>query len=179
MNHLFRKDVAIQAILYIAQCIERKDLHKICKILYYADQSHLSRYGRSITGDTYIAMEYGPVPSNIEDIFKALRGDSYFSGCVEDLKEFFEITNKYHLVPNKKSNMDYLSESDVECLDFAIDKCKDKSFAELTEMSHDIAWSNTKRDRTMSVKDILREINDSEEYASYISDKLKLEDFRI
>ena len=46
-------------------------------------------------------------------------------------------------------------------------------------MSHDIAWSNTKRDRTMSVKDILREINDSEEYASYISDKLKLEDFRI
>ncbi len=103
MNHLFRKDVAIQAILYIAQCIERKDLHKICKILYYADQSHLSRYGRSITGDTYIAMEYGPVPSNIEDIFKALRGDSYFSGCVEDLKEFFEITNKYHLVPNKKA----------------------------------------------------------------------------
>lgn len=83
------------------------------------------------------------------------------------------------MVPNKKANMDYLSESDVECLDFAIDKCKDKSFAELTEMSHDIAWSNTKRDRTMSVKDILREINDSEEYASYISDKLKLEDFRI
>ena len=46
-------------------------------------------------------------------------------------------------------------------------------------MSHDIAWHNTKRDRAMSVKDILREVNDSEEYASYISDKLKLENFSI
>lgn len=179
MNNLFRKDVAIQAILYIADRIERKDLHKICKILYYADQSHLSKYGRSITGDTYIAMEYGPVPSKIEDIFKALRGDSFFSGCVEDLKSFFEITNKFHLVPKKKANMDYLSESDVECLDSAIKKCKGKSFSELTDMSHDIAWHNTKRDRAMSVKDILREVNDSEEYASYISDKLKLENFSI
>ena len=101
MNNLFRKDVAIQAILYIADRIERKDLHKICKILYYADQSHLSKYGRSITGDTYIAMEYGPVPSKIEDIFKALRGDSFFSGCVEDLKSFFEITNKFQFCHKK------------------------------------------------------------------------------
>ena len=34
--------------------------HKICKILYFADREHLSKYGRSITGDVYIAMTYGP-----------------------------------------------------------------------------------------------------------------------
>ena len=33
----FKKDVAIQAILYAAQNVDRKDIHKICKILYFAD----------------------------------------------------------------------------------------------------------------------------------------------
>lgn len=173
---MFNKDVAIQAILYIANRIgERKDIHKICKILYFADQEHLSKYGRSITKDIYIAMEFGPVPSNIEDIFKALRGDSYFSGYVEDLKSFFSFANKYILVPHKDADLDYLSESDIECLDNAITKCKDKSFEELTKMSHDLAWSNTQRDREMSFKDILREVGDDEEYASYINNKIKVE----
>ncbi|MBD9177581.1 MAG: DUF4065 domain-containing protein [Odoribacter splanchnicus] len=173
---MFDKDVAIQAILYIANRIgKRKDIHKICKTLYFADQEHLSKYGRSITKDVYIAMAFGPVPSNIEDIFKALRGDSYFSGYVEDLKSFFEFTNKYILVPKKEADLDYLSESDLECLDNAIVKCKDKSFEELTQMSHDLAWSNTKRDRKISCKDILREAGDDEGYASYIDNKIEVE----
>ena len=90
----FRKEIAIEAILYIANRVERKDIHKICKILYYADQRHLSKYGRSITGDTYIAMAYGPVPSNVEDIFKAVRGDSFFSPYVDNIrKEEFDSSN--------------------------------------------------------------------------------------
>lgn len=173
---MFNKDVAIQAILYVANRVgERKDIHKICKTLYFADQEHLSKYGRAITKDVYIAMEFGPVPSNIEDIFKALRGDSYFSGCVEDLKPLFDFTNKYILIPKKDADLDYLSESDIECLDNAIAKCKDKKFNELTTMSHDLAWSNTQKDRKISLKDILREVGDDEEYALYIHNKMEIE----
>ena len=171
----FKKDVAIQAILYIAHHIDRKDIHRICKILYFADQEHLSRYGRSITGDTYIAMAYGPVPSKIEDIFKAVRGDSFFYEYADELRDYFEFTNKYYLNPKKEANLDYLSETDIECLDNSISKCKELSFNQLTELSHDIAWNSTRRDRAMSVKDILRETGDSDEYANYISEKLKLE----
>lgn len=176
---VFKKDVAIQAILYAAHHIDRKDIHKICKILYFADQEHLSQYGRSITGDTYIAMQYGPVPSNVEDIFKALRGDSFFSDCVDDLRSYFDFINKYIVIPKKDADLDYLSESDIECLDHAIGKCKDKSFAELTDMSHDLAWSNTQKDREMSIKDILREIGDNEEYVAYIDHKLETEEMFI
>lgn len=171
----FDKEVAMQAILYVAQHLERKDIHKICKILYFADQAHLSKYGRSITGDDYIAMTYGPVPSRIEDMFKAVRGDSYFSDYADELKQYFSFANKYILVPKKKADIDYLSESDTECLDHAIDKCKDKSFDELTQMSHDLAWSNTRKDRNISVKDILREVGDEEEYVAYIAQKLEQE----
>ena len=172
-NSNFNKDVAIQSILYIAENIgDRKDIHKICKILYFADREHLSLYGRSITGDTYIAMTYGPVPSKIDDIFKAVRGDSYFSDRADELKEFFGFKNRFIIYPKKKADTDYLSETDIECLNHAIEMCKDKSFGEITEMSHDLAWQNTQRDRTISIKDILREFGDDEEYASYISEKL-------
>ena len=180
MRSNFRKDVAIQAILYIAQNMgQRKDIHKICKILYFADQEHLSLYGRGITGDTYIAMTYGPVPSKIDDIFKAVRGDSYFSDVADELRSYFGFTNKYIIYPKKKPDMDYLSESDVECLDHAIAKCKDLSFSELTDLSHDMAWSNTKRDRAMSIKDILREAGDNEDYVNYVANKVKEEEVFI
>lgn len=172
----FNKDAALESVLYVAEHIGgRKDMHKIFKTLYFADREHLSRYGRSITGDSYIAMEYGPVPSFINDIFKAVRGNSFFSGRSDDLQGYFHFVNNYVIEPDRKPDMDYLSDTDVECLDFAISKCKGKSFKELTKMSHDLAWSNTQKDRKMSVKDILRENGDTEEYAEYISSKLRTE----
>ena len=174
-SDIFKKEVALHAILYIAQHVERKDIHKICKILYFADREHLSRYGRSITGDTYIAMAFGPVPSKVDDIFQAVRGDSYFSDVAGDLKEYFEFTNRFIIKPKREADLDYLSESDLECLDHAIAICKDKDFGELTNLSHDLAWQNTQRDRAMSVKDILREAGDDEEYVNYIAGKLKTE----
>ena len=53
---LFKQDIAIQAILYILQRMGGTcDIHRCCKILYFADNEHLSKYGRSITGDAYYA----------------------------------------------------------------------------------------------------------------------------
>ncbi|WP_302303750.1 MULTISPECIES: Panacea domain-containing protein [Paraprevotella] len=175
-NTLFDREKSMEAVLYIAQKIGgRKDMHKIFKTLYFADKAHLSRYGRSITGDSYIAMSYGPVPSRTDDIFKAVRGDSYFSNRAEELKGYFHFINKYVIEADKDADLDYLSDTDVECLDYAINKCKGKTFGELTEMSHDLAWNNTLRDREMSVKDILRENGENEDYVEYVASKLEVE----
>ena len=175
-NTLFDREKSMEAVLYIAQKIGgRKDMHKIFKTLYFADKAHLSRYGRSITGDSYIAMAYGPVPSRTDDIFKAVRGDSYFSNRAEELKGYFHFINKYVIEADKDADLDYLSDTDVECLDYAINKCKGKTFGELTEMSHDLAWNNTLRDREMSVKDILRENGENEDYVEYVASKLEVE----
>lgn len=83
--------------------------------------------------------------------------------------------NRFVVRALKEPDMDELSISDVECLDYSIDICKDKSFSELTAFSHGLAWSNTQRDRAISVKDILREAGDEEAYVEYIADNLKLQ----
>lgn len=126
-------------------------------------------------------MQFGPVPSKIDDIFKAVRGDSYFSDSdfAKELKSNFLFINKYVVCADKPADMDYLSESDVEYLDISNAKCKDKSFDALAELSHGLAWQNTQRDRAMSVKDILREAGDAEGYVEYIEKKLESESYNL
>ncbi len=176
MGKLFKFDKAISAILYSLQKLGgQTDMHKLCKIMYFADQKHLSLYGRSITGDTYIAMQYGPVPSCIDDILKALRGDSFFSSSPEvlTLKNSMVFENRYFIRALSSPDLDELSPTDEECLSYAIDLCKDMSFGQLTDFSHGLAWSSTRRDREISVKDILREAGDNEAYVEYIADYQK------
>lgn len=171
----FRDDVALNAILYVARNMgERKDVHKICKILYFADQAHLSRYGRDITGDTYIAMKYGPVPSHIYNLFKAVKN---FSGT-EDFRTsyfYFSPSDTNLLIPTKEADLDYLSPSDIECLDEAIKKCREKNFPELTEFSHGYAWKKTAPNHEMATEHILHEAGADEGYIAYISEKRKTE----
>ncbi|MBQ2839681.1 MAG: SocA family protein [Muribaculaceae bacterium] len=177
MSKLFNYDKAINSLLYsLSQLGGKTDMHKLCKILYFADQKHLSQYGRSITGDTYIAMQYGPVPSCVDDILKALRGDSFFSSNEEitKLKNYIIFENRFIVRGVKEPDMDELSGSDIECLDYAVNLCRNKNFDELTAYSHGMAWNNTRPDREMSVKDILREAGDDEAYVEYIADSLKL-----
>ncbi|MDE5794240.1 MAG: SocA family protein [Muribaculaceae bacterium] len=178
MNKLFKFDKSVNSLLYALQKLGNKtDMHKLCKILYFADQKHLSQYGRSITGDTYIAMQFGPVPSCVDDILKALRGDSFFSSSkeIEPLRKSIIFENRFIVRSLQAPDMEELSVSDIKCLDYAIDLCKDKNFEQLTRLSHGLAWSNTQRDRTISIKDILREAGDEEAYIEYIADNLNLQ----
>ncbi len=182
MRSSFDKDVALQAVLYILDKMGGScDMHKICKILYFADQKHLSRYSRSITGDDYIAMQYGPVPSRVNDMMKAVRGDSFFSDSEDtaELRKCFGFLNKFIITALAKPDTEYLSATDMECLDESIALCEGMNFGELTEFSHGPAWQNTKEGRKMSVKDILRETGDEEGYVDYVAAKLKLESCQL
>ena len=76
MEVQFNKVKTLNALLYVANRIQRKDFHKIFKVIYFADRQHLADWGRPITGDTYIAMDAGPVPSRLYDMLKIVRGDS-------------------------------------------------------------------------------------------------------
>lgn len=172
--NLFDKDVTLNAVLYIIHQMGGKvDMHKIFKTLYFADQEHLSKYGRTITGDVYIAMNYGPVPSRTDDIFKSVRGDSYFPPG--ELANYFHFVNRYIVAANQDADLDYLSESDIECLNHSISMCKDMSFEQLTSLSHGLAWENTAKDRPISFADILREEGDTEGYIEYVINKMQLE----
>lgn len=169
---VFDFDRALNALLYVANRIERCDIHKIFKILYFADMSHLSKFGRAITGDRYIAMKYGPVPSSIYDMVKTVRGDSWYEN--DELKAFFSVEDKF-LKPLRDADTNYLSQSDLQELTESIEKYKDKSFEQITQLSHDSAWRKTwetHNNDEISVEDILRECQAEEDYINYVIENI-------
>ena len=175
---LFKQDIAIQAILYILKKYDGIcDIHKCHKILYFADNEHLSKYGRSITGDAYVRIDFGPVPTCIYDLFEAVRVDSFFAKQVDDIrKNCFHFVNNKDIASTAEPQMDYLSKSDVEVLDKYIEQLRDKDFLEVTDASHGYAWSNTKQNGEISVRDRLTEMGDSDEYIHFIEEQLKAEE---
>src|SRR5947209_742874 len=66
---------AIQAAAFLVQILPSPDIHRVTHILYFAEKAHLERYGRTLTKDSYVAMTCGPVPTNLYDLIKCVRGD--------------------------------------------------------------------------------------------------------
>jgi uncharacterized phage-associated protein len=113
----------IEAVLWIIQK-EESNMYNIFKILFSADKYHLNTYGRPVTGDTYIAMDYGPVPSWLYDEAKSGGSSLGFS-------------NKNNIfTANRRPNMYYLSESDEEALNYGYEEYAGKSFDEVLDKSH-------------------------------------------
>lgn len=156
MNVQFDRIKALNALLYVANRVQRKDFHKIFKIIYFAERQHLAEWGRPITGDTYIAMEAGPVPSRMYDMMKIVRGDSYLSD-IEGLGNYFTIEDWMYVKPLVDADPDKLSCNEKEALDSSIEKYASLSYDEIKEKSHDIAWRSTARDFSISWDDIARE----------------------
>lgn len=150
----FNRDKAIAAVLFIAKRLIRRhgkngaDFHKIFKILYFADQKHLAKYGRPIVGDFYVAMREGGVPSRIYDMVKMVRGDS-ISQDTEGFNKFFDVSD-YFLFPKQEPAMEEFSRSDLECLRESIIENQDLDFEQLKKKSHDQAYQKAGKDDKIS-----------------------------
>ena len=156
MNVQFDKEKSLNALLYVANRVQRKDFHKIFKIIYFADRQHLADWGRPITGDTYIAMEAGPVPSRLYDMLKIVRGDSYLPD-MEGLSKYFQVENWMYVRPLQDADLNKLSANEQEVMSKAIEKYAALSYDEIKEKSHDVAWRSTARDFLISWDNIARE----------------------
>ncbi len=156
MDVQFDKVKTLNALLYVANRVQRKDFHKIFKVIYFADRQHLADWGRPITGDTYIAMDAGPVPSRLYDMMKIVRGDSYISDT-EGLGQYFQVENWMYVRPLQDADLNKLSANEQEALSDAIAKYASLSYDEIKEKSHDVAWRSTARDFAINWDSIARE----------------------
>ena len=174
MNVQFDKIKTLNALLYVANRVSRKDFHKIFKVIYFADRQHLAEWGRPITGDTYIAMEAGPVPSRLYDMLKIVRGDSYMPDT-EGLSRFFQVENWMYLRPLVDADLNKLSPNEQQALDNSIAQYSSLSYDEIKEKSHDVAWRSTARDFSIKWEDIAREAGLSSEELECINEYNVLE----
>ena len=162
----FDQSKAIETILYLARRISRSDKYKICKMLYLADKTSLEKYGRFIFGESYSAMEQGATPSKSYDLLKEVTeeygGDLRVDGNV--------------VVALRDANLDYLSESDIECLDQTI-AIYDGKPQKMYRDAHDDAWEKAwetrekKRSAQIPVKSIAKTLANSKDLIDYLTNR--------
>ena len=160
MNSIIKFDgrVAIEAILYLASRSKYPTFHHIFKLLYLADRCHLARYGRLIYGDCYVAMKHGPVPSSTYDILKSIRHESAFAPTKE-MASSISVRGNHHIVAMRPANLEWLSDSDIECLDEALRKYDAMSFEQLTNLTHDDAWKSADKDDIISFAILVKSVD--------------------
>jgi uncharacterized phage-associated protein len=160
----FDPEKALEVILFISK--KSPDLYHLLKILYFADKKHLSEYGRLICGDSYVAMQNGPVPSQTYDIIKSVRGDQTLNNA-EPFKDSFKVENN-KVIPSRKPDLDKLSESDIECLENSIKENKNLSFQTLKEKSHDKAFESADENDFISIIQLANSLENKEEVLKYL-----------
>lgn len=110
------------------------------KLLFYADFDHYQKTGRSISGTTYFAHNYGPVPKNFKILF-----DSMKSKGIIDLKEemfgngfvgeTFEPSNTHGF------DFDLFDKSEITSLERIFSLFRKHNATELMNVSHEEdAW---------------------------------------
>lgn len=167
----------INTLLYIIQKIGGSDdFHKVFKILYLADQKHLARYGSVITEDKYIATKYGPVPSMAYDILKSLRDDGLMAALHDQFTPYIEHDGKYTIRAKSNPDLDYLSESEIQCLNESVSVSGQLTFQKRTDKSHDSAWHNADENGEMSLMDIAKAGGAQNGMIAYIRENIENQD---
>ncbi|MDR2579090.1 MAG: SocA family protein [Chitinispirillales bacterium] len=119
---------AIESVIWVIQSGE-SNMYNVWKILFSAEKYHLNNYASPITGDSYVAMEFGTVPSWLYDASKIKR-----QGI-----GFFRDGNT--LFAERAPMLDYLSESDVEALNYGFSEYAGLDFKAVREKNHkEPAW---------------------------------------
>jgi uncharacterized phage-associated protein len=138
----FNESKTLEALVFIASQWPGITPFYVAKVLFFADRDHLRTYGRPVTGDAYIAMTDGPVPSRVYDIVK---GNLDLFGDPDAIASAVRIgrNERYPRVyAEREPKLDMLSETDVSALENAIRFCRGKPFGELSNLTHqERAWA--------------------------------------
>lgn len=158
----FRIDIekCIQGVHWLAEKQPGITQYYIGKVFFFADREHLLDWGRPITGDRYVAMEHGPVPSSIYDLLKDTSGEP--DEIVDALTQRVDIIsegNKRHVYPKDGDNSAFsaLSNTDKEYLVDALSTYGKMAFGELKRLSHldrafKEAWANPGVNNEMDIR---------------------------
>ena len=162
----FNEPKAIETILYLANRISDSCKYNICKMLYLADKTCLEKYGRFMFGESYSAMKEGATPSKSYDLLKRTAKE-----CTEELR-----VEGNSIIPLRDANLDYLSESDIECLNQTI-AIYDKTRWKMRRDAHDAAWKKAwdnrgeNRSADISVRSIAKILANSEDLIDYLTNR--------
>lgn len=169
----------VEMVLYILNRTGGTDFYHVFKILYFAELKHLAKWGRSITPDTFCALDYGPVPSGLYDAVKNQAAPhSELAKMLSEATTFAGADAPYVMLARREADTKYLSKTEKEMLDASIDENANLTFRQLMTKSHDEAWKSAYESGTgrkqMSLMEMAKAGGVDEGMLAYIKERLDL-----
>jgi len=168
----FDQRKALHAMLFVVTRLPKPaNVYNVLKCLYYADRKHLQEYGRQIYGETFYALEHGPVPSAAYEIIKYANGRAKWDLQFPEALELLDV-NDIHVSARGPVDTELLSRSDMACLLEAARKYGKMPFGKLKKLSHQgKAFENADPNGEMKLADLIDELRDREAVASHLKDR--------
>lgn len=128
-------NIILESFYYLSKKLKSPiDKLAAVKLLFFADRYHLRKYGRLISDDTYYALPHGPVASNSLNIInEVISGEN--AGVDKQYIKTASATS--FIAVDSEYEIEYLSDSDMEALDFVITEFGDKPAWDLRNLTHE------------------------------------------
>ena len=111
---------------------------KLNKEMYYVDFYSYKKYGRSISGLAYRAIQYGPVPEHYETVYDHVQG--LIKKSIETSADF-----EYDLLFCDSPDTSALSKEDINVINQVMSVLVDMKRADVVDLSHkENGWINNK-----------------------------------
>jgi uncharacterized phage-associated protein/DNA-binding transcriptional regulator YiaG len=150
-NHLsgFKKldtDKIVQLITYFGREIQPLKT-KLNKLLFYSDFGYFRRTGYSMTGITYRAIPWGPVPAEYENLYNQLANEGKIQISNIEFPNGYDGEAFEGLVEFEKANF---NEIELDVLSKVALKFKDLTSKQIVDLSHEeIGWIENKDNREL------------------------------
>ena len=153
-----KEKLAQLLIAFITKCnIKFNDRLKLNKLLFYSDFLSYKLSGFSITGLTYRAIQYGPVPTFYDNIYAYLENEALiFSNWNRDKNG----SAKECFITDQVFNYNIFDNREQQTIELVSEKFKDISTWDLVDLSH--------KEKSWIELHSLKEIINYQDYAFYL-----------
>lgn len=130
---------ATQALNYFARKQHDHIISKLAaiKLVFFADRYHLRRYGRPVVGDTYYAMQLGPVASTVLAIADVSASSDVLAYASEYISSIPNPNGKPREIRSlREVDPEVFSRTDFEALEFAYDTFWEKNPYRMVDVTH-------------------------------------------
>ncbi|MFA5768547.1 MAG: Panacea domain-containing protein [Bacteroidales bacterium] len=160
-----------------------RNIYHIVKTAFLAHQKHLAKYLCPMYEDKFVALQFGPVPSNIYDALKIARGDAntmYFHRN-DDLHLVYDsVSFKDEFYTAKEEpDINFLSTSAIECLNQALEEVSGMNFDQIMNATHGAEWTRVYNNpdlRFMNYLAIAQEGGADDSAISYLKENQEIDD---
>lgn len=124
---------------------------KLVKILWFADREFMHLYYKQLTNLEYRKMPYGPMPTKIDSILKAMQKDNIIK--MFKIEKIGGYTQESFLCL-KEPNLNNFTAQEINILDKIINALHDKTAQEISELTHDELWESINQGEIMPIESV-------------------------